>query len=193
MSAVGGLADRQVSGWRDLPPSPIAPSIARRWVTAMCASWELRLSAADKATIIELTSELVTNAVQHAAPAVRGVPEIRINVRAGFAVFWLAVCDPDPALPQVRTPDFLAESGRGLFLVEAQADRWGAVRHGAGKFVWFSLECRGNAQHASDASLARPFTDRTMFDTTKFDTTKENVPCLPSPFPTTFTAPGRTA
>ncbi|GAA0954552.1 ATP-binding protein [Nonomuraea longicatena] len=182
MSNVSGLADRQVSSWCDLPSSPVAPSVARRWVTAMCASWRLRLSPADKATIIELTSELVTNAVQHAVPAARGVPEIRINVRAGFAVFWLAVCDPDPALPQVRIPDFLAESGRGMYLVEAQADRWGAVRHGAGKYVWFSLECQGDAAHASEPRTVRSFTD----------TMKENAPCLPSPFPTTFAVPGHT-
>jgi anti-sigma regulatory factor (Ser/Thr protein kinase) len=132
---------KQLSHWRDLPRAPMASSIARRWVSALFTSWDLRLSADNEATIAELTSELVTNAVQHAAPAAHGGSGIRINVRAGCAVVWLAVCDPDPTLPKRCSPDFFAESGRGLFLVEAQADRWGAVQHDDGKYVWFSLAC----------------------------------------------------
>ncbi|MCG5212839.1 ATP-binding protein [Streptosporangium soli] len=184
MNAVSHLTDRQLSRWCDLPQSPTASSIARRWVSALLASWELRLSADNEATIAELTSELVTNAVQHAAPAEHGGSGIRINVRAGSAVVWLAVCDPDPTLPRPRTPDFFSESGRGLFLVDAQADNWGAVPHADGKYVWFSLACLGDGEalFARSAGSTSPATN-----------TKENLPCPPSSFPTTFTVPGRTA
>ncbi|GLW05733.1 hypothetical protein Misp01_08630 [Microtetraspora sp. NBRC 13810] len=183
MNDVSELRGRQLSRWCDLPCSPVASSVARRWVTAMLASWDLRLNAADEATIAELTSELVTNAVQHAAPAARDVSGIRINVRAGSSVVWLAVCDPDPTLPRPRTPDFFAESGRGLFLVEAQADQWGAVRCGDGKYVWFSLACLGG--------VGEPFfADRSS---TGVLNTKENPPCPPSSYPTMSAVPGRTA
>ncbi|MFG3436189.1 ATP-binding protein [Nonomuraea sp. NPDC047897] len=191
VTVVTDLTSRQLSGWCDLPCSPIASSIARRWVSAMLASWDLLLSAADEATIAELTSELVTNAVQHAAPSVGGSSDVRINVRVGDTTVWLAICDPDPTLPTRRSPDFLAESGRGLFLVEAQADQWGAVQHEAGKYVWFSLECLGGARRASDAPpSARTYAGRSSSDTAN---TKENPPCPPSSFPTTSAAPGRTA
>ncbi|NBE93371.1 ATP-binding protein, partial [Nonomuraea sp. K271] len=58
-------------------------------------------------------------------------------------------------LPTRRAPDFFAESGRGLFLVEAQADRWGAVQHKNGKYVWFTLQCHGG-QPASETQPADP-------------------------------------
>lgn len=161
VKVVTELTSRLLSCWCDLPSSPIASGLARRWVSAMLASWELPLSPTHEATISELTSELVTNAVQHAAvpartPSGTKTPEIRINVRAGGATIWLAVCDHDRTLPIRRAPDFLAESGRGLFLVEAQADQWGAVQHENGKYVWFSLECLGGARHAGEPPEACP-------------------------------------
>ncbi|MFC4008513.1 ATP-binding protein [Nonomuraea purpurea] len=186
MNVVTDLTSRLLSRWCDLPCSPLASSVARRWVSAMLASWDLPLSPAQDATIAELTSELVTNAVQHAAPPSRGSSAIRINVRVGGATIWLAVCDHDPTLPAPRTPDFLAESGRGLFLVEAQADRWGAVKHDNGKYVWFSLECRSGTRYGSETP---PHTASVSGATN----TKENLPCPPLPFPTTSSAPGRTA
>ncbi|MEV6032829.1 ATP-binding protein [Nonomuraea sp. NPDC052116] len=182
MNVVTDLTPRLLSRWCDLPRSPIASSIARRWVSAMLASWDLPLSPAREATIAELTSELVTNAVQHAVPPARGSCDIRINVRVGGAIIWLAVCDHDPTLPTQRAPDFLAESGRGLFLVEAQADQWGAVQHENGKYVWFSLECLDGTRRAGET----PPADHPA-------SAKENPSCPPSPFPTTSSARGRTA
>ncbi|MEO3806144.1 ATP-binding protein [Nonomuraea sp. B1E8] len=156
MNVLTDSTTRLLSRWCDLPCSPIASSIARRWVAGMLTSWKLPLSPANEATIAELTSELVTNAVQHAAPPPCGSSGIRINVRAGATTIWLAVCDHDPTLPTRRAPDFFAESGRGLFLVEAQADQWGAVQHENGKYVWFSLQCHGGAQPASEMPPADP-------------------------------------
>ncbi|WP_214409751.1 ATP-binding protein [Sphaerisporangium fuscum] len=156
MNADAHPLDGGLSGWCDLPDSPLAPSVARRWVSAILGSWDLRLPPASEATIAMLTSELVTNAVQHAAPEARGTGGIRINVRAECSMVWLAVCDPDPTLPTRRAPDFLGESGRGLFLVDAQADRWGAVQHEGGKYVWFSLDCLGDGRHAGEASPTAP-------------------------------------
>lgn len=91
----------------------------------------------------ELTSELVTNAIMHAIPAERGRRALAIRMIADGEGVRVEVHDPDPALPTMRVPDRAAESGRGLFLVDAQAARWGAVRRpdGRGKHVWFSLPC----------------------------------------------------
>ncbi|GII77128.1 ATP-binding protein [Sphaerisporangium rufum] len=141
MRAAADLTAARLSAWCDLPGDRSAPALARRWVTAMLASWDLGLSSGERATIVGLTSELVTNAVQHAVPAPGSPAGVRVTVRAGRGVVWLAVCDPDPTPPAVREPDFLAESGRGLYLVQAQADRWGSVPHAGGKYVWFSLCC----------------------------------------------------
>ncbi|MGV9376800.1 ATP-binding protein [Nonomuraea sp. NPDC003707] len=184
------LQSRLLSRWCDLPRSPIASSIARRWVSTMLASWDLPLSPAHEATIAELTSELVTNAVQHAVPPACGSPDIRINVRVGGATIWLAVCDHDPTLPTRRAPDFLAESGRGLFLVEAQADQWGTVQHANGKYVWFSLDCVGGTGRAGEMPPATASGDCSASDATN---AKENPSCPPSSFPMTSSVPGPTA
>ncbi|WP_433431903.1 ATP-binding protein [Nonomuraea sp. CA-141351] len=184
MNVVTDLTSRLLSRWCDLPRSPIASSIARRWVSAMLASWDAPLSPADEATIAELTSELVTNAVQHAVPPSHGSSDIRINVRVGGSTIWLAVCDHDPTLPTRRAPDFLAESGRGLFLVEAQADQWGAVQHENGKYVWFSLECLDGTPWAGEQTPTATASGATN--------AKENPSCPPSSFPTTSSVPGRT-
>ncbi|GAA3838585.1 hypothetical protein GCM10022226_71080 [Sphaerisporangium flaviroseum] len=187
MNAATGAEERQRSSWCDLPGSRLAPSIARRWVSAILGYWNIRLSPSHEATIAELTSELVTNAVQHAAPTACDGHGIRINVRAERGTVWLAVCDPDPTLPTRRTLDQLTESGRGLFLVAAQADQWGAVQCEGGKYVWFSVECHGGAQcmdAASSPGVPLGFTSGVM-------NPKENPPCPPSFFPTTSTAPGR--
>lgn len=193
-------AGRRLSSWCDLPGSPLAPSIARRWVAAMLDSWNLSLSGADRATIVELTSELVTNAVQHAEPDPYGDQDVKVNVRVDYGMVWLAVCDRDPTLPTQRAPDFVAESGRGLFLVDAQADQWGFVRYSGGKYVWFGLEC---VDDTPQATRARP--DLTMAASPSSlpssptsspppssPSPKEHPVCPPSPSRTTSTAPGRT-
>jgi len=70
----------ELSAWCDLPTSPLAPSVARRWVAAMLGSWSVRPPLPDEATIAELTSELVTNAVQHAKHGPCDISGIKINL-----------------------------------------------------------------------------------------------------------------
>ncbi|MFJ6775420.1 ATP-binding protein [Kitasatospora sp. NPDC091257] len=52
----------------------------------------------------------------------------------------VSVSDNSPVLPEPRLPgDLLAPSGRGLFLVQALAHRFGAEPRKQGKVVWFEL------------------------------------------------------
>ena len=87
-----------------------------------------------------VVSELVTNALQHALPG-PGDPGPRGPIRLGLLQHgrWLlcAVADPGKAAPVSRTPDALAEAGRGLQMVCALSDRWGyTTPSDAGKVVW---------------------------------------------------------
>lgn len=82
-------------------------------------------------------TELVANVVRH-------VPGRRCRTcfllcHGGVRV---EIADSCSRLPVPATGDALAESGRGLFLVEAVTDRWGVEPHPdrTGKTVWF--ECR---------------------------------------------------
>ncbi|MFK4102914.1 ATP-binding protein [Streptomyces sp. NPDC019531] len=51
----------------------------------------------------------------------------------------IEVWDIDPRTPVVQDADFDAESGRGLFLVETVASRWGSRPAEPGKVVWAEL------------------------------------------------------
>lgn len=176
------------SAWCDLPISPLAPSVARRWVSAMLGSWGLRPPPPDEATLAELTSELVTNAVQHAKHHPCDGHGFKINLTEVHGKVRLAVHDPDPTLPTPQTPDYAAQSGRGLFLVDVQADQWGAVQYEDGKYVWFSLDC-----HTGEAGADAPSPSSTLTASHSTASSKENPVCPPSSSPTTSTAQGRTA
>jgi Histidine kinase-like ATPase domain len=89
----------------------------------------------DDVTVV--LSELLSNALRHARPAPGGWP-----VRVGLLEIWpssavlCAVADPSPAAPVLRQPDHLAESGRGLHVVEELSERWGYTTGRQGKVVW---------------------------------------------------------
>lgn len=81
-------------------------------------------------------TELVANVVRH-VPGRRCVVLI-LRRPDGLRV---EVSDGCPAPPRVtHDPDRLSESGRGLLLIEAVADRWGTDPNPTGKTVWFECD-----------------------------------------------------
>jgi anti-sigma regulatory factor (Ser/Thr protein kinase) len=87
-----------------------------------------------------LVSELVTNAIRHAALVDGDL--IRLIVVTGETALRIEVCDPgrgfDAAEP-LPHPDPTQPSGWGLYLVRELSDRWGVERDG-GTRVWFELD-----------------------------------------------------
>jgi anti-sigma regulatory factor (Ser/Thr protein kinase) len=111
---------------------------ARRFVTATLARWQIVAAAME--TIVLLTSEVVTNAVRHGRGAVSVVVEqhkrtVRVSVQ-----------DQHRDLPRLLPIDDDSERGRGLWLVEALAKRWGTKRLPDGKHVWFDVEIQNGAR-----------------------------------------------
>ncbi|MFG3659941.1 ATP-binding protein [Streptomyces sp. NPDC047706] len=84
------------------------------------------------ATAQLLVSELATNALVHAAS------HFRLTLSAAHGVLRCEVSDGGRRVPQVLHAG-TSESGRGMFLVEALARRWGCHQDGPGKTVWFEL------------------------------------------------------
>lgn len=86
-----------------------------------------------------LVSELATNAVEHTATADEG--SFHVTVCQCDSSLLIAVTDGGS--DSVPTPghqaDNLAETGRGLELVELIADRWDYRDDGHGRTVWFEL------------------------------------------------------
>jgi len=76
------------------------------------------------------------------APA--GPREFRLRLRRGVTSVWVEVFDPDLRLPRIRTAGETDEGGRGLYLVEQLATRWGSRPTPEGKAVWFEMPRSGD-------------------------------------------------
>jgi serine phosphatase RsbU (regulator of sigma subunit) len=152
---------------RTFPAEPIMVSEARRLAAQTFRSWGMDAEQTELACL--LISEVVTNAVLHASvtpspgrdldidigpllmPAPVAAPaagagagrgrarEFAVRLRRGTSAVWAEVFDPDLRLPRIRTAGVNDEGGRGLYLVEQLATRWGSRPTSDGKAVWFEI------------------------------------------------------
>ncbi|AVZ75069.1 serine/threonine protein phosphatase [Streptomyces lunaelactis] len=123
-----GIAPSDVAYWF-LEPEDAAPGRARRLARRALARWGLE-ELSDSVEL--LVSEVVTNAVRYAERPVT-LRLLRTDV------LRCEVGDDSPQLPRQRRARDTDEGGRGLFLVNRLARRWGATRLSTGKVVWFEL------------------------------------------------------
>ena len=117
-----------------LPPSGLAAGLARQAARDALAAWRLEELAE---TAVLLVSELVTNAVRHASTGGSAIV-LRLETSGGW--LRIEVHDADPGGPVPRALAGLDESGFGLVLVDAMADKWGVRQTAGGKAVWVELE-----------------------------------------------------
>jgi anti-sigma regulatory factor (Ser/Thr protein kinase) len=89
-------------------------------------------------TAVLLTSELVTNALAHTPSGTGGSLEV-IVWRNADSVLVAVLDDGSDRSPAAVGIDLESESGRGLGLVAALADRWGHQGGTAARAVWFLL------------------------------------------------------
>jgi anti-sigma regulatory factor (Ser/Thr protein kinase) len=82
-------------------------------------------------------SELVTNALDHATP-----PYV-LHVERRRGRLRIEVDDTSARAPVARPLSLDAGRGRGIFLVEHTATRWGFDRTAAGKTVWAEFATNG--------------------------------------------------
>ncbi|WP_399888181.1 SpoIIE family protein phosphatase [Streptomyces sp. BBFR51] len=123
-----GIAPSDVAYWF-LEPEDAAPGRARRLARRALARWGME----DLTDSVELlVSEVVTNAVRYASKPVT-LRLLRTDV------LRCEVGDDVPQLPRLRQARATDEGGRGLYLVNRLARRWGATRLSTGKVVWFEL------------------------------------------------------
>ena len=130
-----------------LTSRPESASAARSALRDLLEPYQLDLDAA-----LLLLSELVGNAVRHA-----GAGEIVVRAQVASGRLRVEVVDVSPVLPDAPAlPPLDAEGGRGLLLVDALADRWGAHLGAEGKCLWFELAASPAPPASEDAGGAGP-------------------------------------
>jgi PAS domain S-box-containing protein len=153
---------------RKFPAQPIMVGEARRMAADTFTGWDVSDESAELACL--LISEVVTNVVLHAATAsaprrefiMDGPPmaydeswdvpgfddeiltekEFTLRLRKGRESVWVEVFDQDLRLPRIRSAGETDEGGRGLYLVDQLARRWGSRPTREGKAVWFEIPTR---------------------------------------------------
>ncbi|WP_411150276.1 ATP-binding protein [Streptomyces sp. A30] len=104
-----------------LSPTPRGARLARLLATEQLRSWEIPLDPAR-----QVAAELAANAATHGRVSGRDFRLTLYVVADTLRIEVTDTCGDRPPCPQDPTPD--AESGRGLVLVEALADRWGVAQ-----------------------------------------------------------------
>jgi len=137
-SGARGAADGSratVLGSLTIPGVPEQVSVARAFVTKTLSSQQVSTDT-DTATL--LTSEIVTNAINHTKSGTQGgtVTILVIGLAHGILV---EILDGGSAGTPVVKGDLYAAEGHGLFLVQHLAAQWGYLREPAGTTVWFHL------------------------------------------------------
>ena len=125
-----------------LPSIPESVPVARLQVRGTLGSHKLG-EYADDAEII--TSELVTNAVQHARCDVTETVRITLARASGSEAVIIAVSDSSPHGPVMRDAPADSERGRGLRIVESLCVDWGWHPAPGGKAVFAILAERTSA------------------------------------------------
>jgi anti-sigma regulatory factor (Ser/Thr protein kinase) len=132
-----------------LTAGPAAAAEARRQVGAAIRAWQVPV---DRDAAVLLTSELVTNAIKHAAGET-----VTLGIRRGHGRLRVDVLDTSPSPPVLADTPAGAEAGRGLMLVASLSAEWGFYRTPAGKAVYFTLACQpephGGDRHGPQRNL----------------------------------------
>jgi serine phosphatase RsbU (regulator of sigma subunit)/PAS domain-containing protein/anti-sigma regulatory factor (Ser/Thr protein kinase) len=119
------LPPEHVRSW-DVPPDPAAVGVIRTAVADQLAEWNLEEASFMTELIL---SELVTNAIRYASTPIG----VRLLLDRQLIC---EVSDGSSTSPHLRYAATTDEGGRGLFLVDHVADRWGTRYTSDGKVIW---------------------------------------------------------
>jgi hypothetical protein len=133
-----------LQSYLELGALPTAVPCARGHARLVLAEWGLQ-ELADPAELV--VSELVTNGLRASRRLVgsrfggrwsAGTPPVRLWLLSDYRTALVQVWDGDDRMPMRQELGPESEAGRGLWLVEAVSEDWGAFRteHASGKVVW---------------------------------------------------------
>jgi Histidine kinase-like ATPase domain len=125
-----------VAQWRalvDVPGNNRGPAVGRHVTAAVLPAWGLAHLVESAQLVV---SELITNAYQHSPRA--DSFELALSRRGNG--LRIALADGSAIRPVVQELSSEAETGRGMVIVQALANRWGTEDHHGGKRVWVDLD-----------------------------------------------------
>jgi hypothetical protein len=136
-----------LQSYLELGVLPTAVPCARGHARLVLAEWGLQ-ELADPAELV--VSELVTNGIRASRGLVGsrfggrwspGMPPVRLWLLSDYRTVLLQVWDGNNRMPTRQELDPESEGGRGLWLVEALSEDWGAFQpeHASGKVVWAAV------------------------------------------------------
>lgn len=117
-----------------LPGLPSSVPTARHFAESIVTAWGEPETAWTAALLV---SELATNATLHAHT------DFTVRVSRAVGHILIEVQDASPRIPQPRSYDARATTGRGLQLVDSLGAEWGVTPSGDGKTVWVELAVDG--------------------------------------------------
>jgi anti-sigma regulatory factor (Ser/Thr protein kinase) len=120
------------------PRTDLAPALSRAAFTATAVG--IPMDAFHNALL--LTSELVTNSVQHS-----GSEWVELGITVDGECLRVEVSDQSPEPIRPRTADI--HGGWGLTLLGELAARWGVEREHGGKTIWIEMDLTRRADRSS--------------------------------------------
>lgn len=130
VASVGTMASQRRAA-TEFPPLPSSAAIARRFAREICRYWRVPVPVQE---VLCVVSELVENAVQHAATRF----QLRLRMRDGM--LGVAVRDGSPRPAVLRQGPSGLPAGFGLRIVAELARDWGCLPDSEnGKVVWAML------------------------------------------------------
>ncbi|MFD5628631.1 ATP-binding protein [Streptomyces sp. NPDC127072] len=133
-----------------LSPTLRGARLARLLAVEQLRGWELPLEAPS-----QIVAELAANAATHGRIPGR---DFRLTLYVVGDTLRIELTDTrGDHLPRLNRPDPQADSGRGLLIVEALADRWG-VTSGLPprKTVWAEVDVRGARPPGGPVGISSP-------------------------------------
>lgn len=136
---------------------PESASAARCFISTTLRDWALERLADDVAVV---ASELVTNAFRYGqsrSPRSTPAEPIQLGLVRNGTHLLCAVADPGDAVPVLKEPDHLAESGRGLHVIACLSEAWGwTPPSSSGKVVWAMFTNPGPPAQPTQAHCQPP-------------------------------------
>jgi serine/threonine-protein kinase RsbW len=119
----------------DLHATSGAPQEAREWLRRTAVP----VAILDDALLV--LSELVTNSLRHAGAGPGDRIGVEVSCREDGVRIEVRDAGPGITARRIDPPDPGRRGGRGLYLIQEVAERWGAER-GDGSLVWVELRAR---------------------------------------------------